>query len=106
MKVRVAALVAVVGLLLLITGLVQYVLARERQREEQAALDRHWSEVNRKAAQQFPRALPGEERPAPAPLRGMPWVVSRVGAGAALSLGGLATILYRRRSGSATAREE
>jgi hypothetical protein len=107
MKVGVAALVVVVGLLLVATGIVLYVSARERQSEEQARLDRHWSEVNRKAAQQVPRTLPGEERPTPAPLRGMAWVVGLCGAGAVLAVAGLATILLRRRgSGGVTAGEE
>jgi hypothetical protein len=64
MNVRFAGLVVVVGLLLVVTGLVHYVLARERQREEQAALDRRWNEVQRQAAQQSPRTLPGEAKPA------------------------------------------
>ena len=97
MKTRVAASMVFVGLLLLAAGFAQYAAARDRQRQEQEALDRRWNEVQRQAAQRFPRGLPGEERPAPAPLRGVPRAVGLVGAGATLGLAGLAAILVRPR---------
>lgn len=97
MRARTAALILIVGLLLVASGLAQYVLARERQRDEQAARDQHWANVQREAALRFPRALPGEEHPAPAPLTGMGWVVGLVGGGAVLSVVGLVAMVRRPR---------
>ena len=44
------------------------------QQAEQQRRDAHWQEVNAAAARKNPRVLPGEEKPAPAPLRGRGWI--------------------------------
>lgn len=44
------------------------------QQAEQQRRDAHWQEVNAAAARTNPPVLPGEEKPAPAPLPGRGWI--------------------------------
>lgn len=63
-----SALLIVFGGLLLISSGILYAAARASQATEQEKRDQHWMKVMSEAAQSFPRMLPGEEKPAPAPL--------------------------------------
>lgn len=62
------------GVLLFVMAGVQMVAATRRQEAEQQRRDAHWQEVNVAAARSNPRVLPGEEKPAPAPLEGWGWI--------------------------------
>lgn len=62
---------------------VGYLMARNAQRIEQDQRDQHWEQVQHEAAQTFPHMLPGEEKPAPAPLPWVPQVLLLAAAGSA-----------------------
>ena len=86
----------VIGVALIGAGIVRYSEARRQQERDQAALDRHWNEVQREAAQN--RILPGEERPQPARMAGMGIVITLTSSGAALFLGGIVGLFSSHRS--------
>lgn len=79
------------GILLLGAGIV-FLNARSAQLIEQERRDRHWANVTMQAAQTFPRMLPGEEKPAPAPLPNIAWMITLGVAGVATE--GLAVGLF------------
>ncbi|MCY2965594.1 MAG: hypothetical protein NT069_18510, partial [Planctomycetota bacterium] len=79
------------GILFLGAGIV-YLNARSAQTTEQERRDRHWLNVQRLAAKTFPRMLPGEEKPAPAPLPNIAWMIALGVAGVATE--GLAVGLF------------
>jgi hypothetical protein len=94
MRNHIALTSVVVGLALLATALVRYVIAREVQRQQQAVLDRAWREDVDRATRRFPPALP-RARPDPPPLRGLPLILGLLAGGLVLGGGGLAALLRR-----------
>jgi hypothetical protein len=87
------------GVLLSTIAFLDYVFVYDAMRQEQAALDRQWSETVQRSRQIDPRALPAG-RPAPATLRGVPTVTGTAAAGFLLCVGGVVRLLreMRRRS--------
>ena len=77
--------------------LVLYVVARFAQSAEQAKRDEHWREVQQAAAQSQPPVLPGEEKPADAPL---PYRLAMV----LLAAGGAACVVLGTKSWAESAR--
>ena len=64
-----------IGVVLFVWAGLALMTATRQQQAEQQRRDAHWAEVNAKAARSNPPMLPGEEKPAPAPLEGR-WLIA------------------------------